>query len=138
MAEETAEVPAAEPAAKPKKKAKRAKRKKKHVSTLPAVRMSKADAVRAALKAKQKKPVEGVAYIKEKFGIEVAPQMFSAYKSQFVARRAARKVRKGGADGVGSSVGSGDGKVLDLLVEVRKLSDQYGADTVAKVVEALG
>jgi hypothetical protein len=33
---------------------------------------------------------------------------------------------------------AGNGKVLDLLVEVRKLNDQYGAETLGKVVQALG
>jgi hypothetical protein len=37
---------------------------------------------------------------------------------------------------MGSTIGNG--KVIDLLVEVRKLNDHYGAETVAKAVQALG
>lgn len=148
MAEEATVAPASEPTpSKPRKKAKRTKRAKKSTSSLPPVLMSKADAVRAALKAGAKNPLAGAAFIKEKFGIEIGAQMFSAYKSQFAAKRAARKARKAGGAGGGGIVDNGrtrtgstvgNGKVLDLLVEVRKLNDVYGAKTVAKAVAALG
>jgi hypothetical protein len=143
MAEATTEAPAAKLAPRGKKKMKGTKRGRKPATALPVALMSKADAVRAALKAGAKKPAEGAAFIKEKFGIEIGAQMFSAYKSQFAAKRSARKAQKGAGGIVGngrSRTGSavGNGKVIDLVVEVRKLSDQYGAGTVAKVVDALG
>jgi hypothetical protein len=144
MAKANTEAHAVEPTPKFKKKFKRAKRGRKAAAALPVALMSKADAVRAALKAGMKKPAEGADFIKEKFGIEIGAQMFSAYKSQFAAKKAARKARKAVRGGIvdngrprmGSTVGNG--KVIDLILEVRKLSDQYGAETVAKMAQALG
>jgi hypothetical protein len=144
MAKATTEALSVEPTPKLKKKTKRAKRGRKAAAPLPVALMSKADAVRAALKAGAKKPVEGAAFIKEKFGLEIGAPMFSAYKSQFAAKKAARRAQKAVGGGIvengrtrlGSSVGNG--MVIDLIVEVRKLSDQYGAETVAKVAQALG
>src|SRR4051794_28185878 len=55
--------------------------------------LSKAEAVRRALAAGHEGPQEGTAYIRDEFGIEVAPQHFSATKSQIKSREGARKAK---------------------------------------------
>jgi hypothetical protein len=49
---------------------------------------SKTDAVKQALAAGFEGPQEGTAYIRQEFGIEIAPQHFSAVKSQLKKREA--------------------------------------------------
>src|SRR5262245_60295201 len=52
---------------------------------------SKADAVRRALAAGMEGPQEGTAWIRKEFGIEIAPQHFSATKSQIKKREGGGK-----------------------------------------------
>ena len=61
--------------------------------------VSKADAARAALKEGIEGPQEAVAFIRKRFGIEMAPQHFSAVKSQIKSARAAarRRANRGGS-----------------------------------------
>ena len=108
-------------------------KKKARSSVLPPVLMSKADAVRAALKEGKKKPAEGVAFIKEKFGIDIGPQMFSAYKSAGKRTGRGRKVTVTG-NGIH---GRGLGGALDLVVGVRQLIDKHGADKVVEMANVL-
>src|SRR3954468_20398166 len=57
---------------------------------------TKADAVRQALKEGVESPQDGVAYVKEKFGLEITAQQFSTYKS------IEKKKGNGGGNGVRS------------------------------------
>jgi len=80
-----------------------------------------------------------VAFVKEKFGIDITPMMFSAYKSNFaklkVKGRRGRPKGSAGRPKGGRSNGNGiaaGGGVIGLISEVRKLSDRYGAELVGK------
>jgi hypothetical protein len=57
--------------------------------------MTKAEAIRRALAAGFEGPQEGTAYIRKEFGIEVAPQHFSATKSQMKNKPTGRKGKPG-------------------------------------------
>jgi hypothetical protein len=61
--------------------------------------VSKADAARVALREGIEGPQEAVAFIRKRFGIEMAPQHFSAVKSQIKSARAAarRRANRGGS-----------------------------------------
>lgn len=89
--------------------------------------MTKVDAVRAALRAGVEKPLEAATWIQEKFGIEIAPQMFSSYKSQL-----AKKTDGSASHGASSKGGSIS---LEAAEQVRDLVKQHGAETVKKLAE---
>ena len=111
----------------------------------PAATVSKA-AVRPALAEGIDSPGDGVAFIKEKFGIEMGNQMWSSYKSQEKARRA-RAARsdspRGGRPPLTAStppapLGSSPatvGGVADSLKAAETLVDRLGADEVIKIAE---
>lgn len=106
---------------------------------------TKADAVRQAITEGKEVPQEGVAYIKEKFGLDITPQQFSTYKS------IAKKKAAGSGTGVGNGrrgggrrktvrtavdAGSnGMGNAADLARQVKSLVDAYGAGQVKSMVE---
>ena len=58
--------------------------------------MSKADAIRAALTAGKDGPEEGIAYIRDRFGLEISKTHFSATKSQLKKKEglAPKRTRK--------------------------------------------
>ncbi len=108
--------------------------------------MSKADAVRATtLKEGVTKPLGSfTAHIKEKYSLDVSPLMFSSYKSNFGKKKSGgRRGRPKGSVAaagrlratVGDEMGNGH-HVISLIAEVRKLSDQYGAELVGQVAKA--
>src|SRR4051794_8332648 len=94
--------------------------------------ISKADAVRAALKEGYEKP-EGVAFIKDRYGIDMHNQMFSSYKSQEKARAAKKGAEpEGGSSTAGRPAGRGgssvnNGKAAELARAVKQLIELYGA-----------
>jgi hypothetical protein len=92
--------------------------------------MSKAEAVRQAIAAGVDQPQEASAYIKEKFGLEVSPPMFSSYKSQMKKRQGGRGRRK--------ARGNGPAGGVDLARKVKALVDEYGADAVKEMAEVFG
>lgn len=103
--------------------------------------MSKADAVRAALAAGYDKPKEGVAYIKEKFGMEVTTGTFSVTKSQ--------DAKKAGGEGEGDGKktptppaptghDSMGGSPAALLRQVKELADRHGGDEIREILAILG
>jgi len=58
-------------------------------------KVTKADAVRAALAEGHDSPAEGVPYIKAKFGIDITAQHFSSYKSSEKAKAGKPAGRRG-------------------------------------------
>lgn len=98
-------------------------------------KVSKADAVRAALAAGMDKPQEGVAYIKGQFGLDLSTQMFSSYKSQ-EAKRAGQGRRRGrparviAGNGKSETNGHGPAGLATQIQAIKTLVDKLGADQV--------
>lgn len=98
-------------------------------------KMTKADAVRAAIADGADSPADGVAYIKSKFGIDITPQHFSSYKSQQRAKAGkapGRRGRKPGAVAVPRATANGN--PADLARQIKGLIGQYGAVAVNEMV----
>ena len=97
--------------------------------------ITKAAAIRAALKAGIDSPTEGEKYIRDRFGIEVSRTHFSAYKSQEKAKSS------GAVDGYLAPPmiePIGDGDLLDALEKMKPLVASLGADRVKRIVDLLG
>jgi hypothetical protein len=118
----------------------------------PADKVTKADAVRAAIKAGADKPQDAIPFIKEKFGIEISAQHFSSYKSSFLKKagkapgRPGRKPKSETTEAAapmattsnGQRVGKRNaGGAAELARQVRTLVTQYGADEVAGMVAVM-
>ena len=118
------------------------------VDAAPKETVSKADAVRAALAEGIDSPDEGVAFIRERFGIEMGKTMWSSYKSQEKTRQA--KASGGDRPRVGrppvtpsasivppapAPAAARNGSVADSLKTVKELVDRLGADEVIKIAE---
>ena len=116
---------------------------------------SKTDAVRQALAAGFEGPQEGTAYIRQEFGIEIAPPHFSAVKSQLKKKGDSgaadgRKGKRGRPKGSTSKAvegylapppkpaASGGSDLLDAMEAMKPLIAQYGADQVKRIVDLLG
>lgn len=108
--------------------------------------ISKAGAARAALAAGYSVPKQASAWIRERFGLDVSPQQFSAEKSRI-------KLRTGGstaffAGGSSSSQGNpllttrqnfyGQPDLLQALEVMKPLIEQMGAEKVKRMVDLLG
>ncbi len=98
-------------------------------------KMKKTEAVKAALAAGQDVPLEGVAYIKKEFGLDVTPQQFSTYKSIAKAKakegKGGRKARAVTPRGV--VVGNGMVSLNDLEA-AKQLVNKVGAEQAKKLV----
>jgi len=98
--------------------------------------LTKADAIRAAIKAGIESPTEAEKYIRKRFGLEVSRTHFSASKSQM------RKAENAGAvDGYLAPPkidAIGDGDLLDALEKMKPLVASLGADKVKRIVDLLG
>jgi hypothetical protein len=128
----------------------------KALETLSRGAVSQSDAARAALNAGYDKPAEAVVYIKDKFGIDMDPQYFSAVKSRVKnkeetprnAAAPATKAKPGRKPGPAAIEGyvsppekpktAGEPDVLLALEGVKKLVNQFGADKVRRMVDLLG
>lgn len=112
---------------------------------------SKADAVRAAVAEGIDTPDEGVAFIKSRFGIEMAKPMWSSYRSQEKARQkkqaggAAPKKpgRKPAVEGYlapppKQPANGGEADLLVALEAIKPLVASLGAEKVKRIVDLLG
>lgn len=115
--------------------------------------MSKTEAIRRALAAGHEGPQEGTAYIRREFGIEIAPQHFSATKSQLKSREAAKKGKPGrkpkaaapsqGVEGYlapppRQAPAGGQQDLLAAMEAMKPLVDSLGKDQVKRIVDLLG
>jgi hypothetical protein len=105
----------------------------------PAAKISKANAVRAAVADGITTPEDGVAYIKTKFGMDVTKLMWSSYRAQDKARQ-----KKKAADGEAApapkprAVASSNGKAsnpAELARQVKALVETYGAVAVKEMTD---
>ena len=95
--------------------------------------ISKAEAVRQTLAAGITKPKEASAYIQQTYGLDVKPQVFSAYKS--LGRK---KKGKGGRRAAGrAAAGGAAGSSVELARGVKQLVSTYGADAVAGMLAVI-
>jgi hypothetical protein len=102
-------------------------------------KMTKADAVRAALAAGVAMPAEGSAYVKEKYELDVTPQQFSTYKSianKKAGKAPGRRGRKPSAAAAPTNGRSG-GNPADLARGVKQLIQQFGAAAVSDMLAVL-
>jgi hypothetical protein len=106
--------------------------------------VTKATAVREALKEGVANPQEGLAFVKEKFKIEMTAQQFSTYKSIEKSKKGGPR-RQGGRGKVGrpaSGKASTDGKQastdpVELARQVKSLVKAYGAPAVSEMLAVL-
>lgn len=105
----------------------------------PVAKISKANAVRAAVAEGMTTPEDGVAYIKTKFGMDVTKLMWSSYRAQDKARQ-----KKKAADGEAApapkprAVASSNGKAsspAELAREVKALVEKFGATAVKEMTD---
>jgi hypothetical protein len=102
-------------------------------------KMTKADAVRAAIADGKDMPAEGAAHIKEKYGLDVTPQQFSTYKSianKKAGRAPGRRGRKA-VTAAATSNGRSGGNPADLARGVKQLIQQFGAAAVSDMLAVL-
>lgn len=102
--------------------------------------ISGAEAVRRTLAEGIEKPIEAVAHMKEKYGVDMKPQVFSSYKSTEQKRAA------GGQNPVSSRPGRprtytrpaapiGGSSPAEAAESVRDLVERYGPDEVKKLAD---
>ena len=109
--------------------------------------VSKSDAARAALSEGIAGPQEAVAFIKKQFGIVMAPQHFSAVKSQLKKRAASgaprgkpgRKPKSAGSLALPTARrGADESDLLESLEALKPLIAQYGREKLKRLVDLLG
>ena len=103
--------------------------------------MKKVDAVKEAISAGMLKPLDGVNFVKEKFGIDITPQAFSTTKSQIKAKEGSGKQGKAtkapkattptGHDSMG-------GSPAELARSVKTLVEKFGAGAVQDMAGVFG
>ncbi len=116
-------------------------------------KMSKTDAIRAAMAEGIESPGDGVNFIRRRFGLEMSKQHFSATKSKLKSMEGATKaapkaapksVTKRKQEPVGDyqtppeQPAGRDGNLLDTLEQMKPLIAQYGPDHVKRMVDLLG
>ncbi|WP_422923488.1 hypothetical protein [Singulisphaera sp. PoT] len=118
----------------------------------PKASISKAEAVRRAVAAGKGAPGDGVAFIKDEYGIEMDNKTFSLNKAQQKSREAKREATGKGAPAPQVVPGTpiegiltppkltpgADGTLIDVLEQMKPLIAQYGADQVKRIVDLLG
>jgi hypothetical protein len=103
-------------------------------------KMTKADAVRAAIADGKDMPAEGSSHIKEKYGLDVTPQQFSTYKSianKKAGKAPGRRGRKPGAVAASAAKSTTNGPVgLSTQVEaIKTLVDTLGVEQVVSIAQ---
>ena len=119
-------------------------------------KMSKTDAIRAAVAEGIESPGDGVDFIRTRFGIEMSKQHFSATKSKLKPAEAAGTSQGGVRKSAPTTAATRkpepvedyqtppeqpagrDGDLLDALEQMKPLIAQYGPDHVKRMVDLLG
>lgn len=96
---------------------------------------NKSEAIRRALAAGIDKPLDGVVWIKEKFGLDVNAQTFSAIKGQVKGKpKAAVKHTLPARRSLPSAPTSGSYSGIELAKDVKRLIDEHGAEAVGEAL----
>ena len=107
---------------------------------------SKTDLIREAVQAGYEKPSLGVAYIREKHGVEVDSKYYSIVKGKLgksptkTARPAPKSTPEQTADRTEQALaptGTVPAGLFDDLKQIREMKDRYG-DDFQKIVDAIG
>ena len=124
-------------------------------------RMSKTDAIRAAMAEGIESPGDGVDFIRKRFGLEMSKGHFSATKSKLKssegqggkktapakaapAKAAPKAAAKSGPEPVAerqratARPAGGEGNLLDLMEQMKPMVDEHGVDTLKRIVDLLG
>jgi hypothetical protein len=107
--------------------------------------VTKTAAIKAALAAGKESPGDGVAFVKERFGIEISPTHFSATKSQ-LNKKAGGVPRKRGraatwpaaAPAAQAHAKNGEADLISAMEAIKPLVASMGADKVKRLVDLLG
>jgi hypothetical protein len=106
-------------------------------------RITKSEAVRRALADGVDQPADGVAYIRDNFGLEMGPQHFSAVKSAHLKKQGVPTVdtrfREAAPEqAASSSPGNGEVDLLAAMEAMKPLVASLGKEQVKRIVELLG
>lgn len=114
-------------------------------------KMSKTNAIRAAVAEGHGSPGDGVDFIKTRFGLELSKQHFSATKSKLKTTGGSQSKRSGQASSPAKKAvpvegylappeqpAGRDGNLLDALEAIKPLIAQHGAESVKRMVDLLG
>jgi hypothetical protein len=105
--------------------------------------MSKTDAIRAALAEGQESPAAGTAFIRERFGLEMSKQHFSATKSKLKSTegqgaKAAAMRPEPPEERQPERRGGGEGDLLSAMEAMKPLVAALGAEKVKRIADLLG
>jgi hypothetical protein len=98
--------------------------------------ISESEAVRRALADGVDQPADGVAYFKDRFGLEMVPQHFGAVKSAHLKKHGIPTVNTRFQKTEPSA--TGEAAPIDTLEMLKPLIALYGADKVKRLVDLLG
>jgi hypothetical protein len=125
-----------------------AKKAESEPETAPAEQITKTEAVKRALADGVDKPVEGVEYVRSKFGIEMTNQGFSTAKFQLGKKAGKPAARRGRAPRAmvaptaarsHQTVRTGkSASASELARQIKALVDAYGAAEVKGMVAVFG
>jgi hypothetical protein len=119
-------------------------------------RMSKTDAIRAAMAEGIESPGDGVDFIRKRFGLEMSKGHFSATKSKLkssegqggkksapakAAPKAAAKSRPEPVEerkAATARPAGGEGNLLDLMEQMKPMVEAHGVDRLKRIVDLLG
>ena len=115
-------------------------------------KMSKTDAIRAAVAEGHESPGDGVDFIKQRFGLALSKQHFSATKSKLKTTGGSRSKKAGQAPAPAKKKAvpvegylappeqpaGRDGNLLDALEAIKPPIAQHGAESVKRMVDLLG
>jgi hypothetical protein len=104
-------------------------------------KISKTDAVRAAIAEGHESPDDGIAFIKSRFGIEIGKPMFGSYKSQLKAKAGQSGVHKKGGRAPKeaapiasvSAIARDDVGIVADLAAVKRLVEKLGVEQVRQM-----
>jgi hypothetical protein len=102
-------------------------------SDVPSPTMTKTEAVKLAVEKGKDKPREGVAWIKETYGLDVSPDYFSTTKSALKATGKAKAPSSSPKE-----KGGEPGALVELardLEALRRLRAKYGAEEIKRLLE---
>jgi hypothetical protein len=105
--------------------------------------INKSEAVRRALADGVLQPIEGVAYIKSHFGIEIGPQHFSAVKSNTMKKLVSPTVNtrfrpKSAKTAPRTATVNSEADLIESLETLKPLVAQHGVEKVRRLVDLLG
>jgi hypothetical protein len=120
-----------------------AKKKADETSEIPeAPKLKKSDAMREAIKRGIDKPQDASEFIKKEFGLDVAPQVFSSFKS-ISKKKGAGSTVESMASTVFAAAPKANGHhvniggAIELAKQLKGLVTQYGADEVSGMLAVL-